>query len=48
MLQGIQAMLDDPNNADPAHCEAHECLATDKARYKKLIRAQAKKFVPKS
>mmetsp|Transcript_27848 Transcript_27848/g.47078 ORF Transcript_27848/g.47078 Transcript_27848/m.47078 type:complete len:160 (-) Transcript_27848:156-635(-) len=48
VLQGIQAMLDNPNNDDPAHGEAYRCLASDKAEYRRRIRAQAKRFVPKS
>jgi ubiquitin-conjugating enzyme E2 I len=48
VLLGIQDMLDNPNNMDPAHREASMCYSRSRAEYKKRIRQQALKYVPDS
>eukprot|EP00474_Spongospora_subterranea_P008510 CRZ08968.1 hypothetical protein [Spongospora subterranea] len=47
ILLGIQALLNDPNNSDPA-CEApYHLYRTNKIAYSQKIKAQALKFAPK-
>jgi len=41
VLLGIQDLLDDPNINDPAQEEPFRLFRTDKAQYKKKVRAQA-------
>mmetsp|Transcript_22329 Transcript_22329/g.50486 ORF Transcript_22329/g.50486 Transcript_22329/m.50486 type:complete len:159 (+) Transcript_22329:94-570(+) len=44
ILVGIQDLLDTPNNSDPAQDKAHKIYKTDRAKYNKLVREQAKKL----
>lgn len=46
ILLGIQDLLTEPNNADPAQAPAYHLFQTDKAAYDKRIRAQAREMVP--
>ncbi|EDQ91445.1 uncharacterized protein MONBRDRAFT_15132 [Monosiga brevicollis MX1] len=44
ILKGIQDLLDNPNNNDPAQLEAHTCYRQDKEEYRRRVREQALKF----
>mmetsp|Transcript_10368 Transcript_10368/g.19360 ORF Transcript_10368/g.19360 Transcript_10368/m.19360 type:complete len:151 (+) Transcript_10368:288-740(+) len=44
MLVGIQDLLDNPNNDDPAQSLASELLRKDPAQYKRRIERQARKY----
>ncbi|KAJ2842889.1 SUMO-conjugating enzyme UBC9, partial [Coemansia erecta] len=44
ILLGVQDLLNDPNNSDPAQAEAYQLYRKDKKSYEKRIRAQAQKF----
>eukprot|EP00696_Hemimastix_kukwesjijk_P016910 gnl/Hemi2/5450_TR1870_c0_g1_i1.p1 gnl/Hemi2/5450_TR1870_c0_g1~~gnl/Hemi2/5450_TR1870_c0_g1_i1.p1 ORF type:complete len:167 (+),score=42.64 gnl/Hemi2/5450_TR1870_c0_g1_i1:89-589(+) len=46
ILLGIQDLLDNPNNLDPAQEEAYRIFKTDKAEYTRRVRAQALRFPP--
>mmetsp|Transcript_7885 Transcript_7885/g.9498 ORF Transcript_7885/g.9498 Transcript_7885/m.9498 type:complete len:158 (+) Transcript_7885:146-619(+) len=46
ILIGIQDLLDSPNNSDAAQEPAYRLLRSSKAKYRKKIREQAKKFAP--
>ncbi|PWN30408.1 ubiquitin-conjugating enzyme [Jaminaea rosea] len=46
ILLGIQDLLTEPNNADPAQAPAYHLFQTDKAAYDKRIRQQAREMVP--
>lgn len=45
ILLGIQEMLPNPNNADPAQEEAYRVLLRDKAGYERRVKAQVQKYV---
>ena len=40
LLLGIQALLDDPNNSDPAQEEPYRIFANDRVRYERMVKAQ--------
>ena len=46
ILLGIQDLLNNPNNLDPAQREPHMLLATDKEKYEQRIRLEASKHPP--
>lgn len=48
ILLGIQDLLIEPNIKDPAQAEAYTVFCQDKQEYEKRVKAQAKKFAPKS
>eukprot|EP00310_Coccolithus_braarudii_P015218 CAMPEP_0183332360 /NCGR_PEP_ID=MMETSP0164_2-20130417/1556_1 /TAXON_ID=221442 /ORGANISM="Coccolithus pelagicus ssp braarudi, Strain PLY182g" /LENGTH=102 /DNA_ID=CAMNT_0025501067 /DNA_START=232 /DNA_END=540 /DNA_ORIENTATION=+ len=45
LLIGIQALLDDPNNADPAQEEPYRIFKNDKKEYERRVKEQSKLFV---
>lgn len=45
ILLGIQEMLPNPNNADPAQEEAYRVLLKDKAGYERRVKAQVQRYV---
>ncbi|DBA94173.1 hypothetical protein WJX77_000326 [Trebouxia sp. C0004] len=45
ILTGIQEMLSNPNNSDPAQEEAYRVLRKDKAAYEWRVKAQVQNFV---
>lgn len=47
ILMGIQVLLNNPNNEDPAQSEAHVLLKSNPAGYQRRIREEAKKFAPR-
>ena len=47
ILLGIQDLLDNPNNNDPAQGDSSYVLKNNPAEYKRKIRAQAQKYTPK-
>mmetsp|Transcript_18693 Transcript_18693/g.47310 ORF Transcript_18693/g.47310 Transcript_18693/m.47310 type:complete len:130 (+) Transcript_18693:97-486(+) len=44
ILLGIQDLLDNPNDSDPAQTKPNKLYAMDPAKYEETIRAQARKF----
>mmetsp|Transcript_7645 Transcript_7645/g.11618 ORF Transcript_7645/g.11618 Transcript_7645/m.11618 type:complete len:99 (+) Transcript_7645:242-538(+) len=46
ILLGIQDLLDDPNNNDPAQKEPFELYRDDKEQYRARVRAQVKLYPP--
>ncbi|KAJ2515852.1 SUMO conjugating enzyme Hus5 [Coemansia sp. RSA 2049] len=44
ILLGVQDLLNDPNNSDPAQSEAYHLYRKDKKSYEKKIRAQAQLY----
>ncbi len=44
VLLGIQDLLDNPNNQDPAQSQANQLLRSDPAKYKEKIREQTRMF----
>ena len=46
ILNGIQTLLDTPNNSDPAQAEAAKDLRQNKAEYNRKVAAQARKYAP--
>ncbi|RYG69873.1 hypothetical protein EON64_01630 [archaeon] len=48
LLLGIQELLDSPNPNSPAQREAYEIFASDKAEYKKRVKAQALRNAPEA
>lgn len=44
ILTGIQALLNEPNMADPAHGEAHRMLSEEPDKYAERIRALAREY----
>ena len=48
MLMGIQDLLDNPNDLDPAQLEAFELFQKDLDAYKTKIKEQAARNVPDS
>lgn len=45
VLIGIQDLLDDPNPSSPAQSEAYQLFMSDKAEYRRRVKAEAKKNV---
>jgi len=43
MLLGIQDLLDDPNPNSPAQSEAYSLFTSNKAEYRKRVKAEARK-----
>lgn len=48
ILLGVQDLLDEPNNADPAQEEPFRLFRDDRAAYAARIRSQATKYPPPS
>ena len=46
MLLGIQDLLDTPNPNSPAQSDAYHLFVSDKAEYKRRVKAEAAKNVP--
>ncbi|KDN44736.1 ubiquitin-conjugating enzyme 9 [Tilletiaria anomala UBC 951] len=46
LLLGIQALLTEPNNDDPAQDEAYRIYLKDKAQYERRVREQARSMAP--
>ena len=46
VLMGIQDLLDEPNPNSPAQSEAYNLFMSDKAEYKRRVRAEASKNSP--
>ena len=46
ILMGIQDLLDEPNPDSPAQSDAYQLFISDKVRYKRRIREEAKKNIP--
>ena len=46
ILLGIQDLLNNPNNADPAQREPHQMLERNKLEYETRVRMEAKKHPP--
>lgn len=46
ILMGIQDLLDEPNPDSPAQSDAYQLFISDKERYKRRIREEAKKNAP--
>ena len=46
LLLGIQTLLDDPNNADPAQEEPYRVFASDKPKYERMVKAQVALLAP--
>ncbi|ODQ63967.1 SUMO-conjugating enzyme [Nadsonia fulvescens var. elongata DSM 6958] len=44
IVQGIQALLNDPNPNSPAQSDAYNMFRRDKIQYEKMVREQAKKY----
>ena len=44
LLIGIQALLDDPNNMDPAQEEPYRAFSRDRLEYNRRVREQARLF----
>jgi len=44
ILLGIQTLLDEVNNSDPAQAEAYDVYKKNKAEYEKRVKAQAKRM----
>lgn len=47
ILLGIQALLNEPNNNDPANEAPYQLYRTNRKAYAERIKAQALKFAPK-
>eukprot|EP01137_Pigoraptor_chileana_P019690 Opistho-2@81047 len=47
ILLGIQELLNDPNEKDPAQSEAFYMYTGDKAQYERVVKQQAQRFTPK-
>jgi ubiquitin-conjugating enzyme E2 I len=47
ILMGIQDLLDAPNPESPAQSEAYSLYMSDKERYKRRIREEARKNAPR-
>lgn len=41
ILEGVQALLDDPNNSDPAQNNAYQIYRTNKVKYRECVPAPA-------
>jgi len=48
ILLGVQELLNDPNNGDPAQEEPFRLYRDDRAAYNSRVRSQATKFPPPS
>jgi ubiquitin-conjugating enzyme E2 I len=48
ILMGIQDLLDAPNPESPAQSEAYSLFVSDKERYKRRIREEARKNTPRA
>lgn len=46
ILMGIQDLLDEPNPDSPAQSDAYQLFISDKVRYDRRIREEAKKNAP--
>ncbi|PVU88567.1 hypothetical protein BB561_005781 [Smittium simulii] len=46
ILLGIQDLLNDPNNGDPAQSDAYYMYKNDKTAYEKKVRQQAREHMP--
>ncbi|PVV04533.1 hypothetical protein BB560_000963 [Smittium megazygosporum] len=46
ILLGVQDLLNDPNNNDPAQSDAYHMFKNDKVAYEKRVRAQAREHMP--
>jgi ubiquitin-conjugating enzyme E2 I len=44
ILQGVQELLDAPNERDPANSRANALFLNHRAEYERLVREQAKKY----
>eukprot|EP00316_Scyphosphaera_apsteinii_P003320 CAMPEP_0119316418 /NCGR_PEP_ID=MMETSP1333-20130426/39565_1 /TAXON_ID=418940 /ORGANISM="Scyphosphaera apsteinii, Strain RCC1455" /LENGTH=104 /DNA_ID=CAMNT_0007322059 /DNA_START=220 /DNA_END=534 /DNA_ORIENTATION=- len=44
LLIGIQALLDDPNNNDPAQEEPYRIFKSDRAEYNRRVKEQVRAF----
>lgn len=47
ILLGIQELLGDVNNSDPANGDAHHMFAKDRKGYDERVREQARKYAPR-
>lgn len=46
VLKGIQELLDEPNNTDPASSLAYSLYKDSRRKYNEKVRAQAKRYAP--
>ncbi|KAJ1721560.1 SUMO conjugating enzyme Hus5 [Coemansia erecta] len=44
ILLGVQSLLNEPNNSDPAQTEAFRLYSKDRSAYEKKVRQQAQQF----